>query len=845
MKNDKPNSSNCSLRPGATNLIHHALKALLSLMVLAFVQQAGAQTYSLSNAWTATNTQPGTHIATGDVDRGMGYDVGSNQVFVVNKGTPAIDVFDGTTGSLIGGMNVSWCSGGNFKIDQVGVADDGVIYSANLQTAPSATALYKIYRWANWSDTSQVTAFGGDPTYAMSLPGKRIGDTMAVTGSGTNTLILAGLLTSAATTNVALFSTVDGTNFTSTIVAISGLPAAAGGVSFGLAFYTNGTFMIKPNGSANLYLVQYPSNFAGQQLVSATVIASTPLAGSNVELSYNATAKLLATHPAATSAVNFYSFPSFATGLTALATTTLPVPNANGNQTGGVALGGQGKTNFLYALDTNNGLLASLINFTPAAVAPTITTQPVGGTIYTNAPSFVLSVGASGSVPFHYQWQLNSNNIAGATNANYTLSLPSTNASGYYDVIVSNTGGSATSTSVLVSVIAPVSSSVVTQLWSLAAGSRSYLGTGDYNTRGIAYDTNTSRLAVSDHGNTTIYVLDANTGADLFTMNTLGIAGGTFGLNLVGVADDGVLYGGNLAITANHDGYSLYSWPSVDSNAAPAQAYGPADPGNGSGDRWGDSMSVRGAGVNTQIILGSYNSNNVVLFTTTDGATFNPVLINVPGAPNAFAGLGIAFGAGNTFWAKSSGYDLRQVSFDPVAGTASIIQDFATPSQIPSSLGGIGVDVSMNILAGTMFSDNPNDLQLYTLTTNAAPPTIFEQAFYATANANSQANAAVSLNGHRAYGLDVNNGIVALAYGTPPVPSLPSYKITVVTGSNGSVSLTWQSVAGHTYQVQYKNSLDSTGWTNAGSAISATGSTTSYTDTVTGTGTRFYRIQGL
>ncbi len=843
MKNAKKDSnSRARLTHVITSLGKSAAKPIFGALLLAgLVQHGYSQSYSLTNVWVVTNNTPSTHITTGDNNRGMAYDAISNQVLVVNKGVPTIDVFS-SSGSYVGSVDASWTVGGNFKVDQVVVAEDGVIYGGNLQTAPSGTAPFKIYRWSSWNDTNQVTAFSGDPTFGLTLPGKRIGDTLVVSGSGTNTLILAGLNTSsAATTNVVLFRTSDGTNFTPTILSFTNLPAAGSGVAFGLAFYTNNTFLIKPNGSANLYLVQYPTNLAGVQITNGVVLGSTPLAGNYLQLSYNPVAKLLATHGATSTNVSLYSLPSFSSGLTLLATTTISTANANGNQTAGVALGGPGKTNVIYALETNNGLQASQINFTAAAVAPTITTQPVGGTIYTNAPSFTLSVVASGSVPFFYQWQFNSNNISGATNSTYTLNFPPVTNSGYYSVIVSNAGGSTSSVAVLVNVSTPLSSSVVTQLWTVAAGSRSYLGTSDYNTRGIAYDTNTSRVLVSDHGNTTIYVLNANNGNDLFTMNTLGIAGSFFPLNLVGVAGDGVVYAAGLTLDGNN--FNIYSWPAAESNAVPAQAYGP-NGSIGSTDRIGDSMAVRGAGLTTQILFGSFNSNNVVLFTTTDGATFTPMVINVPGAPNNFAGLGIAFGSSNTFWAKSSGFDLRQVAFDPVAGSASVIQDFAVPAQIATSLGGIGIDTNLNILAGVIFNDNPNDLQLFQLN-GTNPPSLFHQAFFATANGNIQANAAVAIKSGRAFALDVNNGIVALSYGVPP-PPLSAYSIASVTAQPGpAVVLTWQSVSGHSYQVQYKNSLSDASWINTGSPITATGATTASTNSVIGTNTRFYRILGL
>jgi hypothetical protein len=125
-------------------------------------------------------------------------------------------------------------------------------------------------------------------------------------------------------------------------------------------------------------------------------------------------------------------------------------------------------------------------------------------------------------------------------------------------------------------------------------------------------------------------------------------------------------------------------------------------------------MAVRGSGANTEILIGSYSGTTVVLFTTVDGQTFTANPITVAGVPTGFAGLGITFGAGDTFWADGGdGYNLRQVSFDRGTWTGTVAQSFTNPTQSPSSFTGLGMDVANNILSGVCFRDTPSDLQLY------------------------------------------------------------------------------------------------------------------------------------
>ena len=61
--------------------------------------------------------------------------------------------------------------------------------------------------------------------------------------------------------------------------------------------------------------------------------------------------------------------------------------------------------------------------------------------------------------------------------------------------------------------------------------------------------------------------------------------------------------------------------------------------------------------------------------------------------------------------------------------------------------------------------------------------------------------------------------------------------------SGSTLTLTWNSAAGATYQVQYTTNLIHTNWVNLGSSITATASTTTNTDASLTDHQRFYRVQ--
>jgi Immunoglobulin domain/Immunoglobulin I-set domain/PQQ-like domain len=86
------------------------------------------------------------------------------------------------------------------------------------------------------------------------------------------------------------------------------------------------------------------------------------------------------------------------------------------------------------------------------AAAPTISTQPADATVTTGS-SATFSVVAAGTAPLTYQWQKGGIPISGATAANYTTpgALSSDSGSGFA-VVVTNSGGSTTSRTAVLTV---------------------------------------------------------------------------------------------------------------------------------------------------------------------------------------------------------------------------------------------------------------------------------------------------------------------------------------------------------------------------------------------------------
>ncbi|MGD0743650.1 MAG: immunoglobulin domain-containing protein [Verrucomicrobiota bacterium] len=113
-------------------------------------------------------------------------------------------------------------------------------------------------------------------------------------------------------------------------------------------------------------------------------------------------------------------------------------------------------TNVVGSVTSSNAVL--LVTNIP----PAITVQPTNQTVGVGTTA-TLVVSATGTAPLRYQWQtngvnlVNGGNLSGVTNAILTISNVRTNDSGNYSVIVTNYGGSVTSSvAVLTTLVSPV-----------------------------------------------------------------------------------------------------------------------------------------------------------------------------------------------------------------------------------------------------------------------------------------------------------------------------------------------------------------------------------------------------
>ena len=113
--------------------------------------------------------------------------------------------------------------------------------------------------------------------------------------------------------------------------------------------------------------------------------------------------------------------------------------------------------NALYSVVVSNSagtVTSSTATLTVVPVAPVITTQPANRTINAGQTA-TFSVVATGTAPLSYQWKKNGSDISGATSSTYTTPSSVIGDNGaVFTVLVSNSSGTAISSSATLSVFA-------------------------------------------------------------------------------------------------------------------------------------------------------------------------------------------------------------------------------------------------------------------------------------------------------------------------------------------------------------------------------------------------------
>ena len=422
-----------------------------------------------------------------------------------------------------------------------------------------------------------------------------------------------------------------------------------------------------------------------------------------------------------------------------------------------------------------------------------------------------------------------------------------------FSLLATNSLGASNSPSAVLTVLNPFNSAFTSNIWTLLPGARSYTSIGAYLERGMAYNPVSGNLIIATRNiGDFVVAINGQTDQEMNYLDTTGVAGGTFDINMVGASDDGAIYVGNLTTAATTSPYILYRWPD-DSGVGATVAFS-GDPGGSSfpGLRWGDSIAVRGSGPTTQVLLApGFATNNIVsLLQTTDGTHFQafPIQFDTPSTHTTPEGL--TFGPGtNTFYLKIVGALLILVQFDATSGTGFVQHSYSLGA-VPGSVTAIGYSPSLKLLAGLDSSAVPQLVSVFSVADSTQDPVIEDQKSFPSSNSNPQYGGlgAVVFGPGYLWVADSNNGIQGFQINTN-YPAVTPFSITQLAATEGGLPLlTWQTQPGHMYQALGKNSVTATNWFPVGAAALAGGTTLSVTNYYlpgASAGQRFYHVRGF
>ncbi len=481
---------------------------------------------------------------------------------------------------------------------------------------------------------------------------------------------------------------------------------------------------------------------------------------------------------------------------------------------------------------------------------PVITTQPQSQRVLVGSSA---TFAVSAYKVAGYQWRFNGAAIAGATGSTLTVANVQSGNTGSYTVVATNGATSITSAVANLIVAADIYPRL-RPLWNIPPNTTNYpYVTADNsntpNLRSIAYDALFNRILLPSRTNyltgstaPMIYVLDASTGSNLWTLDTSVISGGQLVLNCIDVAGDGSVYAAN---EANNVGttFNIYRWPDSSSGQFGTNVYAGVPAGNHANDntpRWGDTLRARGSGLGTEVIADSNDGLWAAVFTPPDSSIASlqaEAYTNFLGSGSI--GRSLQFGNTNSFYSKRKGMAMQYATYDPPAipgflwSTCTVITNF---SNFPAGVGPVAFPLGSNFLCGIEFATSsgvPDTLDLFEVSDMSTPLLLAKYSFPTNHQANANFIGQVRFAGTNVYALDANNGVLAMTW----VPFRPTLSITTV-GSN--VEISWPTNATG-YTLYSSPAVAPTTWTSVG-AGTISGGNYVVTSPVSAA-PKFYRLQ--
>jgi uncharacterized repeat protein (TIGR03803 family) len=300
-----------------------------------------------------------------------------------------------------------------------GSSGRGMVFAVNTD----GTGFTNLHSFTAYSIFPSGNNDGANPQAGLILSGTTLYGTAVNGGSSGQGTVFAVSTDGTGFTNLHSFNNSDGANPQAGLI-LSGntlYGTAYGGGSSGagtvFAVSTDGT------GFTNLYSFTYGSDGVNPQ--AGLILSGNTLYGTACRGGSSGQGTVFAVHTNGMGFTNLHSFTYVSDGA---------------NPRAGLILSG----NTLYGTASVGGSSGQGTVFSLSLGPPAVTTQPVSQTVNAGQ-SASFTVTATGVAPLSYQWRKDGVNVIGATSASLTLSNVQTNQAGNYAVVITNIGGSVTS----------------------------------------------------------------------------------------------------------------------------------------------------------------------------------------------------------------------------------------------------------------------------------------------------------------------------------------------------------------------------------------------------------------
>jgi uncharacterized repeat protein (TIGR01451 family) len=518
---------------------------------------------------------------------------------------------------------------------------------------------------------------------------------------------------------------------------------------------------------------------------------------------------------------------------------------------------------YFVVITNSAGAVTSSVAQLSIGVPAGIAQQPASLTV-TQGQSASFGVVGSGTDPLSYQWRFNGAPLAGGVGTNYLIASAGSANAGSYDVVVSNTYGSMTSSvSQLTVLILPSISTQPTNQTVVLGGAVAFqvvaAGTGPLNyqwwfnsTNNVGGNTNMLGLTNVQTAQAGAYTVVVTNAAGAVTSS---VASLTVGIPPGILADPAVLtvvqgQDAAFSVTAAGDAPLQYQWRfntgplfgAIGTNFVVSKA-GPANAGSY------DVVVTNAFGA----VTSSVAQLTVLIPPTISVQPSNQTVIAGASALFQVTASGTAplnyqwwFNGTNAVGTNGNLLAVDQAQAN-LAGNYSVLVTNAAGA-VTSAVAQLIVLIPPTILTqpSNQVSLAGGTVSFYADAAGSGPLSYqwnFNGAPLAGATTNALLLAGVQLNQAGNYALLVSNAAGTNLSTTAVLKILvPPLAQNAVAGPSG-FSLSVSSVSGLNYLLEYKNALQDPSWTPAGNWTAGTGAILVLQDTNSPTGSRFYRVR--